>query len=566
MRLFNDKTKKQILMAMVAWTIAALLTPNILIVCQWRNPLLLSITNLLLPLGIYMILLTYVRNRWLTLLWQLLFMVFCAFDIVLINMYGPTPIGVDMFLNVATTNSSEVGELLGNLMWTMLLIIVIYVPSLAFGVYISKERSSLSQKRKVKKRRMTLCTLGVGLLFAAICKIFYPTEILWREIFPVNAVGNLAIAVDRYIDNSRYDSHNTSYKYDAKSVRPQDEKETYGVILVETTRADNWQLFGYERHTTPELVANSRVIGFGKAMSQSNTTHKIVPMLLSPLDADNYQDLIYDMKSFITAFKEAGFKTYFFSNQGRNGAVIDGFGREADSVTFLRDTNPNALDGELLPLLKKAVADNAPKKLIVMHTYGSHYSYYDRYPKSCHTFGKDAPSQLVLANRSELIDNYDNSVLYTSYVIDQAIKVIEQDSTTSAVFYVGDHGEDIFDDERCRSLHASPTPTFWQLHVPMLLWFSPQYEELHANMVANVRANKDKLVASNVALCHTLLQAAGIDTHSFKKESSLVDSCYKEPKLLFLNDYNEAVTLEEADFQKNDFLMLDKMKQSSKLR
>ena len=566
MKPFDEKTKKQVLMAMAAWTFAALLTPNIMIVCQWHKPLLMSITNLLLPLGIYMLLLTYVKNRWLTLLWEVLFMAFCAFEMVLVNMYGPAPIGVDMFLNVVTTNTSEVGELLGNLKWTMLLIFVIYLPSLAFGVYINKERMSLPHKVKVNKRRITFGTLGAGLLLAGICKLCYPAEILWREIFPVNAVCNLALAVDRGIDNSRYDSHTTSFTYDATSVRPQDEKETYVVILGETTRADNWQIFGYNRPTTPELVANSSVIGFGKAMSQSNTTHKIVPMLLSPLDAENYHDMIYDMKSFITAFKDAGFKTYYFSNQGRNGAIIDGFGREADEVTFLRDTNPYALDGELLPLLKKAVTDESPKKLIVLHTYGSHYSYFDRYPNWCHTFGEDTPRQLMLIYREELIDNYDNSVLYTSHIIDQTIKTVGQDSIPSAVFYVGDHGEDIFDDERCRSLHSSPSPTFWQLHVPMLAWFSPDYEERHAEMVANARANKDKLVASNVALCHTLLQAAGINTHAIKKESSLVDSCYKEPKLLFLNDYNEAVTLEEAEFHKNDFVMLNKMKHPSKPR
>ena len=564
MRHFDDKTKKYMLVAMAAWTFAALLTPNIMMICQWQKPLLLSLTNLLLPLGLFVVLLGYVRNTWLTLLWEVLFMAFCAFEMVLINMYGPAPIGVDMFLNVVTTNTSEAGELLGNLAWTMLLIFVIYLPSLAFGVIISKQRTTLPKNKKLNKHRIALGTLGGGLLVAAICKLCYPAEILWREVFPVNAVCNLALAVDRGIDNSRYDSSKSSFCYDASSVRPKDEKETYVVILGETTRADNWQLFGYERATTPELAANPRVIGFGKAMSQSNTTHKIVPMLLSTLDAENYHDQIYDMKSFMTAFKDAGFKTFFFSNQGRNGAVIDGFSREADSALFLRDTNPYALDGDLLPLLKEALADKATKKLIVMHTYGSHYSYFDRYPNWCHKFGEDKPSQLMLINRDDLIDNYDNSVLYTSYIIDQTIKATGQDGISSAVFYAGDHGEDLFDDERCRSLHASPSPTYWQLHVPMLVWFSPKYEEMHAGMVANARANKDKLVASNVALCHTLLQAAGIDTRVLKKESSLVDSGYKKPKLLFLNDYNEAVTLQEGGFHKNDFMMLNKMMHTTK--
>ena len=219
------------LMAMVVWTFAAFLTPNIRMICQWHKPLLMSLTNVLVPLGLYMVLLTYVRKTWMTLLWQVLFMAFCAFEIVLINMYGPAPIGVDMFLNVVTTNSSEAGELLGNLAWTMLLIFAIYLPSLVFGVVINKQRVSLPKSMKINKRRITFGTLGAGLLVAAICKICYPAEMLWREVFPVNAVCNLALAVDRGIDNKRYDSSKTSFRYDASSVRPQDEKETYVVIL-----------------------------------------------------------------------------------------------------------------------------------------------------------------------------------------------------------------------------------------------------------------------------------------------------------------------------------------------
>ena len=49
MRHFNKTIKKHKLMAMAAWTFAALLTPNIMMICQWHKPLLLSITNLLIP-------------------------------------------------------------------------------------------------------------------------------------------------------------------------------------------------------------------------------------------------------------------------------------------------------------------------------------------------------------------------------------------------------------------------------------------------------------------------------------------------------------------------------------
>lgn len=87
------------------------------------------------------------------------------------------------------------------------------------------------------------------------------------------------------------------------------------MVIGETSRACNWSLYGYSRQTNPKLAQCEGLVAFPYALSESNTTHKSVPMLLSPVSAVDYDSLYY-RKSIVTAFKEAGFHTAFFPIKG----------------------------------------------------------------------------------------------------------------------------------------------------------------------------------------------------------------------------------------------------------
>ena len=72
------------------------------------------------------------------------------------------------------------------------------------------------------------------------------------------------------------------------------------------------------------------------------------------------------------------------------------------------------------------------------------------------------------ANRTQLINAYDNTIRHTDRLLYQLIQRLDTIGCPGAMLYTSDHGEDIFDDGRLRFLHASPSPTFTQLHVPLL--------------------------------------------------------------------------------------------------
>lgn len=169
-------------------------------------------------------------------------------------------------------------------------------------------------------------------------------------MYPVNVCYNLTLAIERAGETAGYQESSKDFTFGAQATHDKDEAEIYVLVVGETARACNFGLYGYERNTTPLLDKTEGLVAFTDVLTQSNTTHKSVPMLLSGASAENY-NRIYREKGIITAFKEAGFHTAFFSNQRPNHSFIDFFGMEADEWKFIKEDAPeetNISDDELL--------------------------------------------------------------------------------------------------------------------------------------------------------------------------------------------------------------------------
>lgn len=126
-------------------------------------------------------------------------------------------------------------------------------------------------------------------------------------------------------------------------------------------------------------------------------------MLMSAVSAENF-DSIYHQKGIITAFKEAGFKTAFFSNQRYNN-FIDFLEKKPITVTSSRKTKltagQNLSDDYLLALVQEELAKGNRKQFIVLHTYGSHFNYRERYPAEAAFFQPDSPADAEFKYRSD---------------------------------------------------------------------------------------------------------------------------------------------------------------------
>lgn len=362
----------------------------------------------------------------------------------------------------------------------------------------------------------------------------------------VEAVSRTARTVDYHNTSASY-SFNPTLSHDRKS------PEIYVLVVGETSRADNWQLYGYNRPTNPRLSLRDGLIVFSKNLSESNTTHKSVPMLLSPLNSKNYGDSIYFTKGICAAFNEAGFNTAFFSNQQRNHSFIDFFGYQAQTTEFIRDQHPGSLDSELTSHLKHFIEHSpADKIFVVLHCYGSHFNYRERYSDDYRIFTPDNASEASSQNRQELINAYDNSILFTDAMLDNIIGYVDSIGVPAAVVYTSDHGEDIFDDVRGRFLHASPTTTFSQIHVPLIVWTSDAYCNNYPEIVENLKRHTSVNTSSSASVFPTILSIAGLSSPRVVSTADLTSSSYIEPTRMYLNDYNEAVTLDKAGFRNFD--------------
>lgn len=535
-----------------------LVVPNVALDATETYTWLEKAVNVLLPLGVYYILCALWSRVGSTVTLLLPVMVLAAFQIVLLFLYGESIIAIDMFLNVATTSVGEAGELLRNLGTAIIVVCALYLPLLVAGIvlWIKGAKLAWADRKAAFWLGSVLTVVGLACAVSALAteKGYAPG----RKLFPVNVVSNMGEAIGRTRLTEEYFDNAATFSHHAASRRDAAKPEIYVFVIGETSRAGNWHLNGYERDTNPRLTHRRGLISCSKALSESNTTHKSVPLMLSHLSAAEFADSIYRSKGVIEAFNEAGYSTGFFSNQRRNHSLIDFFGDEADDARFITDDGAEHHDGELCGLLRDFLGRDVgvPKRFVVLHTYGSHFNYKARYPESYNYFTPDDSSVASEENRGQLVNAYDNAIRYTDAVLDSLIATVASTGLPAALVYVADHGEDIYDDERHRFLHASPTPTYWQLHVPMLVWMSDSYRAEHPEKYAAMLANSGKNISSSRSVFHTLLSLADIDTPCYDSSAALTETTYREPQRIYLNDYNEAVPLAESGLRGSDMAAL----------
>lgn len=544
------------------WVVAGCLIPNVWLSLTERMSLVQSLTNIVLPGGLYMLLMSLTRKIGKASLWMTILFVFAAFQMVLLYMYGRSVIAVDMFLNVVTTNPGEVGELLGNMLLIIGVVVVIYLPAIVMGVVATVRGWRLDEKSVRKARKTSLWVIGAGLVLMGLS---FTSSRPYRphcDLYPLNIAYNLEVAAHRTIKVAGYEESSAGYRYDAESVRPDSVAELYVVVVGETSRACNWHIAGYGRETTPRLDSLPGLVFFNRAISESNTTHKSVPMLLTPLDAATFGDSIYNVKSLITAFKEAGFHTAYFSAHSRNHSFIDFFGEEADTCFFIKEDGehrPHYYDGDLLPYLDSEIAKGRKKQLIVLHSYGSHFNYIDRYPENQAEFKPDRPARATSNYRDKQINAYDNTIRYTSGFLADVVDRLRNHDGYAAMIYTSDHGEDIFDDSRHLFLHASPVPSYYQLHVPFMVWTDERFAAANPKIIDALRQNSTRFVASSKSFFHTLLDLAGLSTPRYDATASVASPAYREQKAVYLNDHNDMVDLIDCGILDYDVARLDSL-------
>lgn len=553
------------------YAVVALLLPNIaLCYTECLAPWACGV-NVLLPLSLYMLFFSVAKRPGKMIWWAFIFVFFAAFQLVLLYLFGTGVIAVDMFLNLVTTNPGEAMELLDNLAPAVVGVFVVYLPLLILGgVNIRRDsRLSVSFQQRVRHWAMQIGAIGLFCLLASYLVV--DDYRMRNQLYPVNICYNLYLAFERNAASENYREASRDFKFDARSEHSATAPEVYVMVVGETARAHNFSLYGYPRNTNPLLSKTPGIKAFPNVTTQSNTTHKSVPMLLSAASAEDFERLFHE-KGILAAFKKAGFHTVFISNQLPNHSFIDFLGEQADEYYFLKKEDAsqgNHYDEDLLQKLDEILplADASSsahyryrKLFVVLHSYGSHFNYQERYPRSFAYFKPDSRSEAKSENRRDLLNAYDNTIRYTDYILHGIIERLQKwegvqtktdgvyDQPTSAMLYTSDHGENIFDDERSLFLHAAPKASDYELHVPFIIWTSDGFSKQYPDILKALGENRSKQVQSSLSAFHTMLGIGGIQTRYRLDEYSVASGKYHPTKLLYLDDHDEAIPQEDAKF------------------
>ncbi|HVX06008.1 MAG TPA: phosphoethanolamine transferase [Rhodanobacteraceae bacterium] len=306
-----------------------------------------------------------------------------------------------------------------------------------------------------------------------------------------------------------------NFRFHARRIGPQPhQRQVYVLVIGESSAREHWQLFGYRRATNPELSKLAHLVPIRRMVTSWPETIAAVPVMLTRKPITSNQPG-WNEPSFLPAMQEAGYETWWISNQypiGITDSPVAMYAYEAQHVIWLNHTSSvnesGAYDGDLVPALRKALQSSHRDMFIVLHMMGSHDDYDDRYPSAFRRFTptfSDEHGHVI--HEINIRNSYDNSILYTDHVLAQIIDVLKQGGLAAALLYESDHGE-VLPSGTCRKI-GHGIGTWHEFEIPALFWYSDAYATDFPERVAALRANADKRTLTGDTF-ESLIDMAGV--------------------------------------------------------
>lgn len=262
---------------------------------------------------------------------------------------------------------------------------------------------------------------------------------------------------------------------------------TLVLVIGESTNRQRMSLYGYPRQTTPELdKLKDQLDVFDNVITPRPYTIEALQQVLTFADEEN-PDLYLSTPSLVSMMKQAGYKTFWITNQQtmtKRNTMLTTFSEQADEQVYLnnnRNQNAAQYDGDVIEPFNKALADGAPRKLIVVHLLGTHMSYQYRYPSTFDKFqDRNGVPAGVRDDQVPTYNSYDNAVLYNDFVVSSLIKDYAKTDPNGFLLYLSDHGEDVFDSAGHNTLGRNENkPTAPMYTIPFMAWASPKWRASH---------------------------------------------------------------------------------------
>ncbi len=369
--------------------------------------------------------------------------------------------------------------------------------------------------------RLSLIAFIVSLfVFSSSWFYFSSANWLWIDKHS-KKVGSLIMPWSYLVNMVRYQSSLQ------KMTRPQqllpdatfnsDEKTIIVLVIGESARAKSFSLYGHKKMTNPAL-ANAGVTVLKDTTACSTYTTASLRCILSHTDSGSEFSTPYEpLPSYL---HRHGIDVIWRTNNwGEPKLNVHEYLRDSELSKNCQGEGCVHDEVLLANLEERIRASNKNKVFITLHQSGSHGpAYHSKYPARFDVFKPVCRSvELHQCSQAELINAYDNTILYTDYFLAQVISMLKSfDDTATMFLYISDHGESLGE----HGLYLHGTPLIFapdeQKKVPFILWMSPEFADQQA--LAQERIEK-RTSHSHRNVFHTVM--GGFDMTSEVYDESL---------------------------------------------
>lgn len=299
------------------------------------------------------------------------------------------------------------------------------------------------------------------------------------------------------------------------------------VVIGESASVYHTQLYGYEKATTPRmgnLASKGELIAFDDAIAVEDNTLRVMKSVFSP---DSMGVAFSTTPLFPAIFKSCGYTSHCYENEFFVGGYFFLSDTELSGLLFdYRNTEGYQYDGDLISTIR---ADSIGG-LYIVHLWGQHYLYDERYPAEWDIFKAEQYDEKRWNLRQrQIIAHYDNATLYNDYVLEQIIDKFR--STNCVLIYFSDHGQEVFELRDFNGHGTAPqSPDLrYQIRVPMFIWMSDEYRKAHPDIYQQAVANQQTPITTD-DVSHTILGLAGIETPWYNPRRDFLHPDYDKTK------------------------------------
>lgn len=443
-----------------------------------------------------------------------------------------------MIANIIETDSSEASSYLSlySIMWTLVMGII---PALIIYKLPMKPLTNPFKFVTAKIASMLVSLVLIGLIAAMYYQDYASVgrnnSYLKKMIIPTQFVYSASQYVkDTYFTTPQpYKQIGLDAKQSDVALVQAHTKPTLMIMVVgETARAQNYELNGYHRNTTP-YTRELDMISFQDVTACGTATAVSVPCMFANMNRDNFERSQADNQdNLLDIMKRANVSQLWKENDGGDKSVA----KNITKIEIDRSRKDEMCNGStcydmaLLENIDKNIADLNGNRMITLHLIGSHGpTYYQRYPSNKAIFKPDCPrADIENCSQEQIINSYDNTILYTDYVISQMIEKLQQlnEQYNTALVYISDHGESL--GENGTYLHGIPyrfAPEY-QTKVPLMVWMSPSFQQTkNIDYTCLKKAASKTGTYSHDNIFHSMLGVMDISTEEYQAELDIFSQC-----------------------------------------